>query len=78
MDNLCIGVEDVGVDSLFPLGASTEDLELDGELVASVGDVKANGVSSLSVGDIDQFVGGLVTSVDGVFAFARYVTDLLQ
>lgn len=39
MDYLCIGVEDAGVDNLFPLGVGTKDLELNGELVASVGDV---------------------------------------
>jgi hypothetical protein len=63
VDYLCTCVEDVGVDSLSPLGASIEDLEFDGALVIGVGDVKANGVSSLSVGDTNQFVGGLATNV---------------
>ncbi len=78
VDYLCTNVEDVGVDSLPPLGASIEDFEFDGGLVIGVGDVRANGVSSFNVGDIDQFVGGLATCVDGVFALATNVANLLQ
>ncbi len=37
-------LEDVGVDSLFPLGASTKDLESDDGLAACVGDIRVDGV----------------------------------
>jgi hypothetical protein len=74
----CTSVEDVGVDSLFPLRPGTEEFEFDGGLVIGVGDIKKDGVSSLSVGDIDQFVGGLVTCVDGVLALVIDATSLLQ
>lgn len=78
VDYLCTCVEDVGVDSLSPLGVGIEDLEFDGGLTTCVGDIRANGVSSFGVGDTNKFASGLVTCVEGVFALATNVANLLQ